>query len=195
MRGKLPEPGAAMQIGDGIIVMPTASQSFARVEVPSNTQAQRLVANTKRKLLDMPAIPQQLNAYAVLLVYTASGLSDAEIGVAMSITSSQIARLRAHDAYKQLEAFMIEAVREQSKDDVTAILAGAEVTAATKIKDLVSSDDEKMALAAAKDVLDRRGHTPKQQIDIRGEMLNTFRIEYVDKRDDAPIIIPYDGDV
>lgn len=184
----LPDPNAPLMLGDGSAIPPSTAQTFARIEVPSNSQAQRLVTSTRRKLIDLPALPKQMNSFAVLLVYTASGLNDNEIATATGLSVAQIVKLREHPAYAQLEQYVIEAVREQSKGEVTAILAQKEVRAAERVGELVDSEDEKVALAAANSVLDRRGHTPKQQVDINMEMRKTFRIEYVDKRGEPPII-------
>lgn len=184
----LPDPSAPLMLGDGSAVAPTTAQTFARIEVPSNSQAQRLVTSTRRKLVDLPALPKQMNSFAVLLVYTASGLNDNEIATATGLSVAQIIKLREHQAYAQLEQYVIEAAREQSKEQVAEILAAGEKAAAEKIVALAGSEDEKIALAASKDVLDRRGHTPKQQVDINVEMRKTFRIEYVDKRGEPPII-------
>jgi hypothetical protein len=184
---RLPDPNAPLLIGDGVAVMPVTP--FSRIEVPSNSKAQRLVASTKRKLADLPAIPEHLNTFAVLLVYTASGLSDNEISLTLGITPAQIAKMREHRAYTQLEAHMIEAVAAQSKTQVAAILAEKEVLAATKLGDLIDSEDHRVALQASNSILDRRGHTAKQPVDPAQEMRATFRIEVVDKRHDATPII------
>lgn len=184
----LPDANAPLLIGDGQSIAPTTAQTFARIEVPSNSQAQRLVTSTRRKLIDLPALPKQMNSFAVLLVYTASGLNDNEIATATGLSTAQIVKLREHQAYAQLEQYVLEAAREQSKEQVAEILAAGEKKAAEKIVALADSEDEKVALAASKDVLDRRGHTPKQQVDINVEMRKTFRIEYVDKRGEPPII-------
>lgn len=184
----LPDPSAPLMLGDGSAIPPSTAQTFARIEVPSNSQAQRLVTSTRRKLIDLPALPKQMNSFAVLLVYTASGLNDNEIATATGLSVAQIVKLREHPAYAQLEQYVIEAAREQSKGEVTAILAQKEVRAAERVGELVDSEDEKVALAAANSVLDRRGHTPKQQVDINVEMRKTFRIEYVDKRGEPPVI-------
>jgi hypothetical protein len=184
----LPSPNAPMIADDGTLIAPTAATSFARIEIPSNSQAQRLVTNTRRKLIDLPAVPKQMNSFAIILVYTASGLSDAEIGVATGLTTAQIANIRTNTAYTQLEEYVIQAAQEQSKSDVQAILAQAEIKSANRISSLTNSLDEKIALAASKDVLDRRGHVPKQQIDVNAEMRKTFRIEFVDRRGEQPVI-------
>jgi hypothetical protein len=136
----------------------------------------------------MPALPKQLNSFSALLVYTMSGLSDDEISVATGFTRDQIAWMRSQSAYNQLQAYMVEAVREQAQDDVKSILVAGTRRAANRVVDLVDSEDDKVALAAAKDLLDRDGHKAAEKLDIRATMMNTFRIEVVDKRDAAPVI-------
>lgn len=185
----LPSPDAPLLSADGEPILPTAAKSFGRVEVPSSIEAKRLVSTTRRKLMDMPALPQHMNAYAAALVYTISGLSDSEISLAMKLDVAQIKRLREQPAYRQIEEYIIQAVKEQTAAQVTDILAQHEVKAAEKIGALVENMDPKIALAASKDVLDRRGHVPKQVIDLRTQMQNTFRIEVVDKRGvEKPVI-------
>ena len=179
---RLPDPNAPLLGDNGIAIAPTAAQTFARVEVPSNSQAQQLVTSTRRKLADLPVLPKQMNSFAVLLVYTLSGLTDAEIATATGMSVAQINKLREHTAYVQLEGFVVEAVQQQSKTAVTGILVEKEVRAATRVGELIDSADERIALAASNSVLDRRGHVPKQQLDINMEMRKTFRIEYVDRR-------------
>jgi hypothetical protein len=63
------------------------------------------------------------------------------------------------------------------------------VLAATKLGDLIDSEDHRVALQASNSILDRRGHTAKQPVDPAQEMRATFRIEVVDKRHDATPII------
>lgn len=178
----LPDPNAPMVLADGAEIAPSATSSFARIEIPSNTDAQRIVSATRRKLVDLPALPKQINAYAAVLIYTASGLSDDEISVATGFTAQQIRKLRTQPAYTELETIVIDAVRANTAETVTTILAEKETHAARKLGDLIDSEDHKVALAATNSLLDRRGHTAKQQIDVRMQMENTFRIEYVDKR-------------
>lgn len=190
----LPSPNSPLMLDDGTSLPPSSIQTFARIEIPSNTAAQRLVSSTNRKLADLPALPEQMNSFAAILVYTASGLSDSEISIALGLKAAQIKRMREHSTYQQFESYMIDAVREQSKQNVVSILAEKEIKAAERVGELVDSMDEKVALAASKDILDRRGHAPKQQVDIRAEMMNTFRIEVVDKRDANNKIIDVEND-
>ena len=185
---KLPPPNTPLQLADGTVIVPSVANTFTRVAIPSNTEARRLVSNTNRKLAELPALPKQLNSYAAILVYTASGLSDDEISVATKFTREQIALLRAQPAYTQLESFIIDAVKQEAAVEVKSILASGEIKAATRVIELVDSEDDKVALAASKDLLDRGGHKAAEKIDIRADMLNTFRIEVVDKRNTVPTI-------
>jgi len=185
---KLPPPNAPLQLADGTVIEPSIANTFTRVAIPSNSEARRLVSNTNRKLAELPALPKQLNSYAAILVYTASGLSDDEISVATKFTREQIAVLRAQPAYTQLESFIIDAVRQEAATEVKSILVSGEVKAAHRVIELVDSEDDKVALAASKDLLDRGGHKPADKLDIRAEMMQSFRIEVVDKRGNVPTI-------
>ena len=185
---KLLPPNTPLQLPDGTVIEPSVANTFTRVAIPSNTQAQRLVSNTNRKLAELPAMPKQLNSYAAILVYTASGLSDDEISVATKFTREQIALLRSQPAYQQLESFIIDAVRQEAAEEVKSILVSGEVKAAHRVIELVDSEDDKVALAASKDLLDRGGHKPADKLDIRAEMMQSFRIEVVDKRGNVPTI-------
>lgn len=185
---KLPPPNTPLQLPDGTAIAPSVANTFTRVAIPSNTEARRLVSNTNRKLAELPAMPKQLNSYAAILVYTASGLSDDEISVATKFTREQIALLRAQPAYAQLESFIIDAVKQEAAVEVKSILASGEIKAATRVIELIDSEDDKIALAASKDLLDRGGHKAAEKLDIRADMLNTFRIEVVDKRNAVPTI-------
>jgi transposase len=167
---------------DGRTVQPSAVATFERINVPSMREAQRLVASTRRKLIDLPGTPQQLTAYGAIIAYTASGISNAEIGVALGISAEQVAQIKRTAAYQSMEHSVIEAARRVAEHEVQQILASKETKAATRLTELVESVDEKVALTAARDVLDRRGHKPAEKVDVRQQMESTFRIVVEDRR-------------
>ena len=121
-RSRLPPVSAPLVLADGTEVAPSTVQTFQRVEVPTATQAQRIVSGTRRKLADMPALPKHMNSFAVVLAYTASGLSDAEIGVATGFDQAQVVRIREQPAYKQLETMIVEAVKSEAANAVKDVL-------------------------------------------------------------------------
>lgn len=186
---RLPASSAPLTLPDGTTVRPSTAQPYESIEVPSTAEAQRIVAATRRKLVDLPALPKQMNSYAVVLCYTASGLSDNEISVATGFTVAQIANLRQQPAYSALEGMVLEAVKSQASTAVKEILVKGEVRAAHRLVTLAESEDDRIALSATKDLLDRGGHKAAERLDINAHIQNTFRIEVVDKRDsDAPVI-------
>lgn len=186
---KLVNPTEPLTLPDGKVLRPSTHATFDNaLAIPSAREAVKLVSSTRRKLAELPALPKQMNAYAVVLVYTASGLSDAEIAIATGFDISQIKHIRSQQAYAAIADMVIEAAKAQAASVVTDILAEGEVKAATKIVALTDSIDEKIALAASKDVLDRRGHKAADKIDIMSSMEGMLRIEIVDKRDDGIVI-------
>jgi DNA-binding transcriptional MerR regulator len=145
-------------------------------------EAQRLVTTTRRKLADLPGTTEQLSMYGAIIAFTASGISDAEIAVALQIPQQQVAAIKQSGPYRAMESSVIEAAKAVAEAEVQRVLAEKEHKAAQRLTELVDSVDEKIALTAARDVLDRRGHTAAQRVDIRQQMENTFRIVVEDRR-------------
>jgi hypothetical protein len=193
-RKRLPDPDAPLRLADGSVVAPTTALTFGRVEVPSNTQAQRIVSSTRRKLADLPAMPKQMNSFAVVLVYTASGLSDGEIAVATGFDEAQVQWMRTQAAYRQLESMVIEAAQQEAAQEVKHILVQGEKRAAQTVVGLLDSEYDAVALQAAKDLLDRGGHKPSEKMDIHHHMESTFRIEVIDKRETGVPVIDMEPD-
>jgi hypothetical protein len=195
----LPDVYDPAVLPDGTVVQPVGAESFKQnmTEVVSNTEAQRIVSNTRRKLAEMPAVGGQMNALSAVLVYTVSGLSDEEISIATGFTRDQLRRMRDSGAYKSIEQYMVEAVKAETASEVKAILVAGEITAAHKMVELVESEDHRVAFSASRDLLSRGGHDAAQKIDINAQMKNTFRIEVVDKRSaDTPSLqIEHEGDI
>lgn len=189
-RSSLPSVDSPLYTHDGQIIAPNKSLSNStRIEIPSNTEAKHIVSQTRRKLADMPALPQQLNSFAVVLVYTASGLSDAEIAVATGFTKEQIVNLRTMSAYIMLEENIIEAVKQESVTEAKAILSAAQTKAANRIVAIIDGEDvpDVLRLAASKDILDRTGHKAVDKVAVH--VMETLRMEVIDKRgNNIPVI-------
>ncbi len=169
---------------DGTQLEPVHAAVVTRYAVPSNTEAKRIVANTRRRLADLPALPHQMNTIGAVLLYTCSGLADEEISVATGLTVEQIDRIRTTPAYSVAQEHVINAVRNEASTEVTAILAKAKVKAANKLVDILdSSDIEQNVIKVATDVLDRTGHNAKQNVEVN--VMGGLRWEIVDKRNSA----------
>ena len=179
--------GEPLVLADGTVILPDNSVQTKAVpteeyiEVPSNSAAQKLVTNTRRKLSDLPASTQQLNIIAACCMYEMFGLSDKEIALALQITSVQVARIKAHDAYNRLREDTIQSLVTAQRDNVRSLIKQAAPKAVSKVAALIDSEDDKVALAASKDILDRDGHRPVDVVEHRMAMDATFKIEFVHK--------------
>lgn len=160
---QLAQSGEPLRLADGSLVYPDGTvKKPARqyVEVPSHSEAQRIVTSTRRKLLDMPAPPKTMNAVGIILTYTLFGLEDDEIAVAVGTDVDVITRIRKTPAYKQMQDVIVQSIIENEGADIRTQFARMAKKAAQRVEELVESDDEQIALAASKDALDRGGHRP-----------------------------------
>lgn len=185
--------GEPLVLADGTVILPDnsvqkkAAPVDAYIEVPSNSAAQKLVLNTRRKLADLPASTDQLNIIAACCLYEMFGLSDTEIGVALKITSVQVKRIKAHDAYSRLKEDTISTLLSAQRDNVRSMIKEAAPKAVSKIIALTDSEEDKVALAAAKDILDRDGHRPADVVEHRMAMDATFKIEVIHKEGNSEL--------
>lgn len=161
---ELANVGDGLRLADGRVLMPDGSvvdpnakkQEVIIIDKPS--EAAKLVARTRRTLADLPAIPAKMNVVSVVLAYTMYGLSDEEIGIATELTVVQIKRIREDDAYKSASQVVKDAILNSDATDVKEILAAGAVSAARRIVGDVGAKGAG-GFAAARDVLDRTGHS------------------------------------
>lgn len=198
----LAQPGDPLELHDGTKIDPKTGRVIREskfVEVPSNTDAQRIVASTRRRLSDLPAPPAQLNAISAVCAYTMVGLSDDEIAIATGLSANQIERIRGLDAYSEVEKAIIQSVVESDTSGVRAFINAHQRKAAETMVDIMQNGEEKNAVVAAKDILDRGGNRPVDVIEHRVKMEDEMRIVYIqrDERASAPAlnINPLTGDV
>lgn len=167
---------------DGRVLQERTPPHATRVEIPTRSQAQRIVTNTRRKLADLPALPKQLNALSAVLVYSLSGLSDDEISVATSLPTSQIAGIRNTPAYCALENNVVTAVREAFTGEASDILVRAKRKAAEKLESHLDSEFDAISLRAAEAVLSKNAEALSNA---KSGSMEALLIEVVDKRNSA----------
>lgn len=183
---------------DGRTFNAATGKQVKHVQIPSNTEAQKIVANTRRKLVDLPDTPQRMNAISAVVAYTLFGLSEDEISVALSVPVERIHAIKMLDAFVDMTDAVMEGVKAQDLDPVQGIIHKHAQNAATQIAMLATqADDEKVQLGAAKDILDRAGHRPADVKELRVSMENTMLIEHVTRseHDDAENINIIDAEV
>ncbi len=163
MNEALPSPDTPLVLADGTVIDPSTGEPLqvpsAFVEIPDAVRAQEIIGRTKRRVVDLPEPPKTMNAIGVVLMYTMYGLARQEIAIATNLTIEQIVNIRTLDAYRELEAEIVDNILSVDAENVKTLLAKASHNAASRITTLIASDDQGIALSASKDVLSRTGHT------------------------------------
>lgn len=153
------------------------------VAVPSHSEAVQELVRVRKRIADLPDVPERMNIVAVIAAYYMFGLSDLEISVALNCTQGQVENIKMTDAFSRLVEAMTENLVESQQDDVRSLLARGARKAATGIIDMMDSDDDKVAVVAMRDVLDRAGHRAVDVVEHRHRVEGGLTIEYVKRSD------------
>jgi hypothetical protein len=185
-----------IHLADGNILLPNnkvvTPEQYARmtakvVEVPSHSEAQKLVMTTRRRLADLPAVPKTLNVINAVLAYEMFGLSKSEIALALNTTVEQVEAIQALPAYTEMFSAIKDSVIEAQRETVQGLLVNHAHDAATVIVEELSGDNPDRAMAAARDILDRTGHRPADRVEHMHRVTGGLRIEFV-KQETMPVI-------
>jgi hypothetical protein len=158
------------------------------IAIPAPSEAQDIVARTRRGVQDMPVPPQQMNGISLVCFYAMWGLNKQDIAIQLNITVSQVENIQKLPEYKKLREDLFKSVMETEANDVRGILQQKARDAATKIIDTMDEEGA-LGFAAAKDILDRGGHRPADVVEHRHSLDNALQIEFIQK---APVdhIVP-----
>lgn len=144
---------------------------------------------TKRRVYDLPVDPKTANMFALVIFYVLLGLPDADICECSGLTPYQLEWVKGNDNYDELRSMLVGEVRASQQSDVRGLLEDSAGDAAERILALMDSGDEKVSLAAAKDVLDRAGHRPADIVEHRHSFDNEMRIRIIeDQTIDLPSV-------
>lgn len=177
----LPEPGSPLM---GIEAIKAASV----VSIPSELEAQKLVAKARRNLSELPLPPKGMNTISAVLMYSMLGLADQEIALATGIEATRLADIRASKAYKEVTNELVQSVLSKDSEDVKRVLAESAVRAAQKLVGKMDSELDPVALKAIESVLDRTGHRPVDRHEHLVAQMTTMRIEFVEPEKDLPVV-------
>lgn len=160
--------------------------------VPTNEEAVQEITRIKRRLADLPDVPQkQMNITAVVCTYYMFGLEDYEIAHACGITERQVNNIKMTPAFDDLVNTLRRNIVEGQQEDVRELLTQHARTAANTMVNELQSPNGQNRIVAAKDILDRAGHRPADVIEHRHKIEGGLTIEYVrraDGADDLPVI-------
>ncbi len=181
-----------LRLADGRVVYPEGEISTGPgpisggVEVPSGPEAQRIVTAARRKLSELPEVPQTMNAVSVILSYTLFGLDDEEIAIATKLTTGQIGRIKQGDAYTQMHDAVVRSVLDSETNVVRELFVKKAKQAAEVVVRAMEEGTRADRMAAARDILDRSGHRPSDVVEHRHRMDGGLVIEIV-RRDGAVV--------
>lgn len=199
----LADPDEPLMLADGSLLYPDGRVKRAQkiasgampIEVPSNSEAQRIVSQTRRTLVDLPTTPKASTPIAAVLAYVLFGLENTDIAIATGLSEKQVATIRMSDAFSQMHDAVVASMIENEGDNVRGLFAAASRAAAVRTIQLMDAEDEKVQLAAASSLLDRAGHRPADVLLVKGMMDSTMRIEYVEKKiGNDPLTIDMKGE-
>jgi hypothetical protein len=189
----LPQGTEPLILADGTKINPidggvVTDEVFVRV--PNTQELQREVVAARMRLSDLPVPPKQMNVLSVILSYTLQGISDYEIASALCIAEDKIINIKESDPYRQLTTTIIKNITESDLSDVRGLFVQQSRNAAQVMFDVVNDADcgHGTKMAAAKDILDRAGQRPVDVVEHRHKMEGGLIIEYVEKKNDIPII-------
>lgn len=162
-----------------------------KLEVAAPGKEQHDALRIRRSLADMPLPAKQLNFISAVLCYTLIGLSDRDISEALNVSVDQVERAKVTDAYTTVSEYVTKSIIDEDADNVRAMFSANAKNAGRRVLSLMDSEDEKVALKASQDVLDRAGHRPADVLLVKGQLDNILRIQYID--DEAMPVI--DGEI
>jgi hypothetical protein len=118
---------------------------------------------------------------AIIAGYAVFGLDPVDIAYIMKVKIEIVEGVMASDAYSRFLDSMLQNIREHDRDVIRKRINRAAGAAVSKIIDLSeNSRDEKVALAASKDILDRNASESGISGNNSG---STLSIRIVDDRD------------
>lgn len=161
----------------------------AYVEVPKGSEAQAIVAKSRRSVAELPFQPGQMNVVSLVLFYSMWGLGKADTAIQLGISHDQVVNIQELPAYVELSEQVKKSVLEHEANDVRSLMQKHATGAAQKVVDLMEEEGA-LGFMAAKDILDRAGHRPADVVEHRHKMEDVLRIEVVERKaePDIPVI-------
>jgi hypothetical protein len=189
----LPSGTEPLRLADGTEINPINGapvEEEVLVEVPNLQQIKREITASRKRISDLPLPPGQMNTLSVILSYSLQGISDKDISNVLSIPLEQVEAVKQSDAYSELQTTIVKSILESDSEDVRNLFVQYSHLAAEFMVGVVASNEVGIGtrMSAAKDVLDRAGQRPVDVIEHRHRMEGGLTIEYVEKKDDIPII-------
>ena len=193
---QLPESDEPLVLADGTKIDPTSGKVIRdtvsrMIPIPSNTEAVKIIARTRRSVNDLPIPPAQLSGVALVAFYSLYGLTDQDISIALDgkLSVDQIENIREQDVYKEFMESAKANILHTDTNTVREMFEQHSISAANKIVELAQSEADVLAFKASQDILDRAGHRPADIVEHRHKLEDALHI-IIEKKEEKPQL-PY----
>lgn len=191
----LAEINEPLVLADGTKIDPSNGKvlrdkkSSGLVLIPSASEAQAIVAKTRRSVAELPVAPQQMSTIGLVLFYTMYGLANADIGIITGLSTEQVKTIKALPEYANASADIVKTVRENEASTIRDFFQQKAADAAEAVVEAMEEGGV-LGFKAAQDILDRAGHRPADVVEHKHTMQNALRIEHIRATDskDIPMI-------
>lgn len=174
-----------MTMADGTVINMLTGRPVRRsqaIEIPTHSDAVREVTRVRKRVHELPEPPERMNAVALVALYYLYGLNDMDIAHVTGMTEAQVGNIRMLEAFDEVIHTATQNIASQDGETLRSVIASHAPNAVNTLVAAMDSEDEKVAVVAAKDILDRAGHRPADVVEHRHRVEGGLTIEYV-KRD------------
>jgi len=195
---ELADISTPLQLADGTKIDRTTGEVLGEeaptlIEVPTHSDAVKIVTKTRRRIADLPDIPKRMHVIGAVLSYSLFGLDEMEIALATGMTVDQVGRVMVSDAYMALRDKSIEGIMSSETESVRALFTqGARIAAQTVTK--LAATPNALGFRASQDVLNRAGMRPVDVIEHRHSLEGELRIVHIKRNigEEIPILEGFD---
>jgi len=146
------------------------------------------------RLSDLPIEPKRMNGIAAMIVYRLLGMPDSDIAEALGTDIEKIKAIGEARLFSDLFTKVSNQVMDLNSESIRIRFAAMSQDALNKVYEIMTDSDDKNALKAAQDILDRAGHRPADIIMHQHTMEGGLKIEYISRKVDAQIpVIELEG--
>ena len=185
-----PAANDLLELADGTMIDPLTGKVVKSdpnmVEVPTHSEAQRIVTQVRRNVNDLPELPEKMNTISVIVAYTLFGLTETDIAITTNLPVEQVRNIKSLEAFDDMYDGIVRDIIEADSDDVRNRFKQHSRQAQDKVLDLLDSENEAIVMRATDSILDRAGHRPADIVEHRHKVEGGLHIE-ITKRDPSQV--------
>jgi len=179
-----------IELADGTKVSTTTGEIIREKKEPAtpsfmHSNAPKANEMITTRLSDLPVSPKQMNGIAAMIVYRLLGMPDTDIAEALGTDVEKVKTIGLAPIFSDLYTKVSNQVMDLNSESIRVRFAAMSQDALNKVYEIMSDSDDKNALKAAQDILDRAGHRPADIIMHRHQVEGGLKIEYISRKIDT----------